>query len=126
MPENTWHKNMTAMAYTIGFVYSNRGVTLTDKDGNTFVGFNFNPYITDKDNNKVFYQRELCWTLEDKQNFIDSIYNELNCGNVVLKVNDDEELLEVGAEYDVIEGKQRLTTLIAFFNNEFPDQVHNS
>ena len=64
--------------------------------------------------------------MEDKQNFIDSIYNELNCGNVVLKVNDDEELLEVGAEYDVIDCKQRLTTLIEFFNNEFPDQVHIS
>lgn len=125
MPVKSWHADMCEMGYNLNFVHQNRGISWKDNDGTEFIGFNFNPYITDKDGNKVYYQRDLCWTLEDKQNFIESVYNELNCGVIVLRYNSDKRLAESGAEWDVVDGKQRLSTLIEFFNNEFPDRYGN-
>lgn len=125
IPDRSWHADMVKRGYTLGFVYSNMGVTWEYEDGTKLTGFNFNPYITDKDGNKQYYQRELCWSLEDKQSFIESIYNDMNCGIIVLKVNSDEKAKEVGADWDVVDGKQRLNTLIEFFNNKFPDMHGN-
>lgn len=125
LPEKSWHADMSLMGYGLAFIYQMMGISWIDTDGTEYKGFNFNPYIIDQDGNKVYYQRDFCWTLADKQNFIDSVYNELNCGVIILRVNSDERMKECGAEYDVIDGKQRLSTLISFFNNEFPDHAGN-
>lgn len=122
MSEHNWRDGMCVCEYTTQWVHSMRNETFTLEDGVKIKGFNFDPYITDKNGEKVYYQRKLCWTLENKQNFIESIYNELNCGTIIVKYNSDEKMLETHGEYDVVDGKQRLHTLIEFFNDEFPDK----
>ena len=38
-----------------------------------------------KDGNKEYYQRDFCWTIKDKQLLIDSIYNQINCGQILVR-----------------------------------------
>lgn len=98
-------------------------------NGHTIEECNDNPFIIDKNGNKQYYQRDYVWSLEDEQNFIESIYNGLDCGKIVLRKrswkyvedkanNNDTDGL---AFYDVIDGKQRIHTLKRFLNDEFAD-----
>lgn len=119
--ERPWHDGMSNHDFALGFFIYSKDETFRYKDGTPITGFNFDPYVTDNDGNKVYYQRGLVWTLEQKQNFIESLYLGLNCGVVVLKMNDYVTAKEVGAEYDVVDGKQRISAIIEFVNNEFPD-----
>jgi hypothetical protein len=62
------------------------------------------------------YQREYVWTLEDKQKLIDSIFNNVTIGLFVFaKVSYEVN----GKGYEVIDGKQRLTALIEFYEDRF-------
>jgi hypothetical protein len=90
---------------------------------------NWNPYVIDKDGNKQYYQRDFCWTVEDKQNLIESIYRGVDCGKIVLRKRRfeyvEEELKKGNEEVafnDIVDGKQRLNALLGFINNEFPDK----
>lgn len=62
------------------------------------------------------YQRELVWTLEDKQSLINSIFNNIEIGKFVLieRDYDDEEF-----SYEILDGKQRLNALTEFIENKF-------
>ena len=63
--------------------------------GNIPGELNFNPYVTDPSTGeKRYYQRPYCWTLEDEQMFIESIYNELDCGKIVLRTNVISDVLD--------------------------------
>ena len=89
---------------------------------------NDNPYIYDKDGNKQYYQRDYCWTLEQEQLFIESIYQTINCGMIVVRKRSfkyieseiDKGNTEV-AFWDIVDGKQRLHCLIRFIFDEFTD-----
>ena len=62
------------------------------------------------------YQRDLVWELSDKENLIESIFNYVDIGKFVFfrrEFSSDREL------YEIIDGKQRLSTLIEFFENRF-------
>lgn len=90
---------------------------------------NWNPYVIDKDGNKQYYQRDFCWTVEDKQNLIESIYRGVDCGKIVLRKRSfdyvENELKKGNDEvafHDIVDGKQRLNALLGFINNEFPDK----
>ena len=89
---------------------------------------NDNPYIYDKDGNKQYYQRDYCWTLEQEQLFIESIYQSINCGMIVVRkrsFNYIESEIDKGntevAFWDIVDGKQRLHCLIRFIFDEFKD-----
>lgn len=95
---------------------------------------NFNPYVYLDDGSKYHYQRPLCWTLEQKQLLIESIYNNVSCGTILVRDNTWEHLehivksnneTELGFK-DIIDGKQRLTTIAQFVNGEFVDTHGNS
>jgi hypothetical protein len=93
---------------------------------------NFNPYVYDNYGNKYFYQRELCWNLEDKQQLIQSIYDNIDIGGIVIRKHDIEklEILANSGESnlsfaDIVDGKQRLHTIVEFVNNQFPDSYGN-
>lgn len=62
------------------------------------------------------YQRDLVWNLADKESLIESIFNYVDIGKFVFfkrEFSTDREL------YEIIDGKQRLTTLIEFYENRF-------
>jgi hypothetical protein len=62
-------------------------------------------------------QRGLVWTLLQKQSLIETILKDIRIPPIsvcVLKNIKDEEI------YQIIDGKQRLTTILSFANNEFP------
>lgn len=98
-------------------------------NGHAIEEYNDNPFIIDKNGIKQYYQRDYVWSLEDEQNLIESIYNGLDCGKIVLrkrsweyvedKANSDDT--EGLAFYDVVDGKQRIHTLKRFLNDEFAD-----
>jgi hypothetical protein len=62
------------------------------------------------------YQRELCWTEENKQQLIHSIFNNVEIGKfafISLPFTDN------GPAVEILDGKQRLSTLIEFYEDKF-------
>lgn len=112
--------------YAIDETYRKKAYVI---DGVEVPELNYNPYVYDKDGNKLYYQRDYVWTLEDEQLFIESIYNGIECGKIVLREHSWETVesrIKNGetqdiAFKDVIDGKQRLHTLKRFVNDEFKD-----
>ena len=93
---------------------------------------NFNPYVIDHNGEKNYYQRMFVWSLSDKQNLIDSIYHGIDCGMVVVRMRSWEYIrheLKMGnsevAFLDVVDGKQRITTMHEFINDGFCDSHGN-
>lgn len=58
------------------------------------------------------YQRKLVWDLRDKQELIESIFSRYPIPAVLLAAKDDH--------YEIIDGLQRLHTLMSFIDSEFP------
>lgn len=62
------------------------------------------------------YQRDYCWTMEDKVALIDSIFSNIDIGKFVFVHNNyDDEYL-----YEILDGKQRLRAILDFYENRFP------
>jgi len=60
------------------------------------------------------YQRGLVWDLEDKVTLIDSIFNNVDIGKFTFIKPD--YILD---KYEVLDGKQRLTTLLEYYEDRF-------
>lgn len=95
------------------------------------VEMNWNPYVT-INNEKKYYQRDFVWSLKDKQNLIDSIYNNIECGKIIVRNREwstVEKLVKSGITNvsfkDIVDGKQRLNAILGFVNNEFIDSYGN-
>lgn len=92
-----------------------------------------NPMVIDANGNEVEYQRGLVWSLEQKQLLIESIYNNVEIGKFVLRKRSfnwveqriKEGKIEHTAFSDLVDGKQRYTSLVGFYLNEFPDMSGN-
>lgn len=92
---------------------------------------NWNPFVF-IDGEERYYQRDFVWTLEDNRLLIDSIYNGVSCGLIVVKKNSYdycEKLHKSGdtevAFADVVDGKQRLNAIRGFMNMEYMDNQGN-
>lgn len=104
-----------------------KGVKMTD---DIFIPeTNFNPFVYNRNGDREYYQRDYVWTIEDERNFIDSIYKGIDCGKIVIRkrtwkyVEDAVkrgETKDIGFK-DIVDGKQRLHTIIRFMNDEFSD-----
>lgn len=62
------------------------------------------------------YQRKLIWTIEEKQNFIDSIIRGFPVPIVLLA----EGPQQGSSVLEIIDGMQRLDALVSFINNKYP------
>lgn len=60
------------------------------------------------------YQREYVWGTKEQEEFLYNLLNEFPLGTIVVVIDEskNEQFMEV------VDGKQRLTTLKLFFNNE--------
>lgn len=65
--------------------------------------------------NGVCLQRDFCWTLEQKQSLIESVIKGINIPPICCIIGGENDTV-----MRIIDGKQRLSTLISFFNNQFP------
>ena len=66
------------------------------------------------------YQRDYVWELSDKQLLIDSIFNNIDIGKFAFIHLDYNTWNKTGYAYEILDGKQRLKTIIDFYENRFP------
>jgi hypothetical protein len=97
-----------------------------DIKGSIIKASNDNPFVF-IDGEKKYYQRPLCWTLKDKQLLLESIYNNVDCGKILVRNRGWKELEELqkgGHELawkDIVDGKQKLHAIKSFIENKYPD-----
>ncbi|MDD3988206.1 MAG: DUF262 domain-containing protein, partial [Candidatus Omnitrophica bacterium] len=106
--------------------YYTKGVEVLIKN------LNWNPFVYDKEGNKQYYQRDFVWSLQDKQNLIDSIYNGIDCGKIVVRARSWKDLDVIAAKgetevafHDIVDGKQCLNAIAGFIKGEYPDSYGN-
>lgn len=64
------------------------------------------------------YQRGYVWTQEDKELLLDSVFKNIDIGKFVFIRLSDSEWMERNFGYEILDGKQRLSTLIEFYENK--------
>ena len=97
-----------------------------DKIERSKIEIDFNVFLPTIRNKKtgqlgINLQREFCWTLEEKQELIISIIKGIKLPPLaIISYIDDSDRCNQKHVYKIIDGKQRLSTIISFINNEFP------
>lgn len=66
------------------------------------------------------YQRGSVWDEEDREKLLDSIFAGREIGRFVFKQLPFNRANDDGNYYEIVDGKQRLLTLLAFYENRFP------
>ncbi len=124
--------SLESILHAIGFE-SRKKTFKTEKFGDVIVPeLNWNPTMKDKNGKQTPYQRGFVWSLKDKQLLIESVYQGLDIGKVVIKKNKWEYVesqVKLGnfvAFKDVVDGKQRLNALIEFVEDKFDDLNGNT
>lgn len=79
--------------------------------------FDFDVWLPSKQMN---LQRSLVWTWVQKEQLVISILKGLHIPNFVMVEHRTDENTSI---YQIIDGKQRLTTMFSFIRNEFPITV---
>ncbi len=100
--------------------------------GVTMKELNWNPYVYNKLGQKEYYQRDFCWSLQDKQLLIESIYSGIDCGKILVRLHGWKDLEKKAANgekelafKDIVDGKQRMKTIQEFIFDKFPDMHGN-
>ena len=60
------------------------------------------------------YQRKSVWTASDRFYFLDTIFNNYPCPAVYVQ----KEITGDGPKYNLVDGKQRISTILSFYNNK--------
>jgi uncharacterized protein with ParB-like and HNH nuclease domain len=82
----------------------------------SFVSFDFDVFLPSKNLN---LQRDLVWTKEQKQSLILTLLKDQKINPFVVVQKDVNKTKENKYEWEVIDGKQRLTTIFDFLDNKF-------
>ena len=140
-PEKSWRSDIRTVNYDLSCILGKFGVHVWRKGAEVrkyepyafyknvqICEVNYNPYVLDADGNKMYYQRDWCWTLEQKQLFIESIYQSINCGMVIVRKRSTkwiEEQINNGSKdvaySDIVDGKQRIGALVEFVLDGYTD-----
>lgn len=77
--------------------------------------------LHDKDNELRYpdYQRDYVWSLEDKRDLIESIFDGIEIGRIVLHEEFDTNKSSDTWCFEVIDGKQRLGTILEYYKDKF-------
>lgn len=65
------------------------------------------------------YQRGYIWKDSDREALFDSIFMGADIGRFVLRKLSEAEWRESGNSYEIVDGKQRLLTLLDYYQNRF-------
>lgn len=65
------------------------------------------------------YQRGDVWDQKDKEALIESIFQYVDIGKFAFIENSSKKWAETGYSYEILDGKQRLTTLCEFYEGKF-------
>lgn len=69
-------------------------------------------------------QRNFVWTLAQKQELVLSLLKDMKLPSISVIISRDTTVTRQGPQtYKIIDGKQRLSTLISFYRNEFPLEI---
>lgn len=63
------------------------------------------------------YQRDYIWEDVDRENLFDSIYHNMEIGKFTLNCLSEEQSRKRGKMYEIVDGKQRLITMMLFYEN---------
>lgn len=63
------------------------------------------------------YQRDFVWNSADKEYLLDSVFKNIDIGKFVLIHRSDEDWKSDGYSYEILDGKQRLNTLLEFYED---------
>ncbi len=93
---------------------------------------NWNPYVYNKEGKKEYYQRDFVWTEKDKQLLVESIYQGIDCGKILVRKRGWKELeaMQAAGETelafnDLVDGKQRLNAVKEFIEGKYSDMHGN-
>jgi len=118
-------KTISFRNFGIESILSYVGIGRKD-DGMLF--WNWNPYFI-INGEKVHYQRGYVWSLEQKQALISSIYRNLEIGRIIVHFHSYEKVEKMNkagftdfAPRDIVDGKQRISTIIEFYEDKFCDE----
>ena len=137
-PFYNWSSEVRIVNYSLESIIFNLNVLGRDdiqkftRKGIEYSELNWNPFVYDKDGKKQHYQRPFVWTLEDKQLLIESLYQDIECGRLLVRRRSFKELdalvdageTELGF-HDIVDGKQRLNAFKGFVLDEYPDSHGN-
>lgn len=138
-PKKPWNSALRMISYNLdsifhvcGFKNIDKKYTFETQNTYTVNELNWNPFFVDKNGNEVVYQRDFCWTLEQKQLLIESIYNNIEIGKIVVRKRSYEWVKKrclsgkTAFFKDIVDGKQRLNAIFGFVNGEFKDLHGNN
>lgn len=124
--------NFESILFNLKIIEPIRKDDYYDINGVPVMELNWNPFIYLPNGEKQYYQRPFVWTLEDKQLLIESIYQRMDIGKVLIRKRDFKELRAMQAKgetelafNDIVDGKQRLGTIQEFMNDGFQDMHGN-
>jgi hypothetical protein len=132
-PEKNWLEGLRIIQYNlesvIGSFYDIRNNIFRHEtiSGIIVNELEWEPFFINENEEEVVYQRDFCWNLNDKQLLIDSIYNGIDIGKIIVRrrswnwVESRIKQNKKAAFRDIVDGKQRLKTILEFLNNEFSD-----
>lgn len=143
-PFETRHDHIRMVAYTLESILFGLDIMGEKTETHEAVGArykvqgipvpecNWNPYVYDKEGKKNYYQRDFVWTVQDKQLLIESIYQGIDCGKILVRKRGFSELEAMAKKgeielyfHDIVDGKQRLNAIRGFLMGEFADMHGN-
>lgn len=68
------------------------------------------------------YQRDFVWDAADKEYLLDSVFKGIDIGKFVLVHRSDADWKRDGYSYEILDGKQRLNTLMEFYEDRITYQ----